>query len=105
MTAASFLLLASDLRNALTIDLVAMVITSSQFYLAILGVTAVALSQSRYAKYRKWSSVFGLMGQPFWFHATYTGQQWGIFAVCFVYSAVWCKGFYNNWLASPEPEE
>ena len=41
---------------------------------------------------RKWAPVFGLIGQPFWFYAAWTSQQWGIFALCFLYSLSWARG-------------
>ena len=73
---------------------------TSQIFIAIFGVTAVALSQSAFAERRRWTSVFGLLGQPFWFYAAWEAQQWGIFALCFLSTFSWGKGFYTNWIAS-----
>jgi nicotinamide riboside transporter PnuC len=73
---------------------------TDQLFIALFGVTAVALSQSAKESRRKWACVFGLIGQPFWFYAAWEAQQWGIFALCFLYSASWAKGFYTNWIAA-----
>lgn len=73
----------------------------SQASIAVFGVTAVALSQSVSASTRKWASIFGLVGQPFWFYSAATSQQWGIFVLCILYSAVWAKGFYSSWVNPP----
>jgi hypothetical protein len=27
-------------------------------------------------------------------------QQWGIFALCFLYTFSWVRGFRNNWMRS-----
>ncbi len=69
-----------------------------QIAIAILGVSAVYLSQDSRLEHRRWSSVLGLLGQPFWFWATWKAQQWGIFALCFVYTYAWARGFWNNWI-------
>ena len=72
----------------------------AQLFIALLGVTAVALSQSPLASRRRWASVFGLVGQPFWFYAAWDTEQWGIFALCILYTITWGKGFYSNWIAT-----
>jgi len=69
-----------------------------QFFIAVFGVTAIVLSQSKDFVVRKWSSVFGLLGQPFWFYSAYTTAQWGIFILCFFYLGAWMYGFYNHWV-------
>lgn len=69
-----------------------------QFFIALFGVTAVTLSQSQLPQRRKYASVFGLIGQPFWFYSAYTSEQWGIFALCILYTLSWANGFYVNWI-------
>jgi hypothetical protein len=69
-----------------------------QIGIMLTGVTAVFLSQSKSERLRKFACLFGLIGQPFWFYATYTAEQWGIFAVCFLYTFSWARGFWNYWL-------
>lgn len=73
---------------------------TAQIFIALLGVTATMLSQSALADRRRWASVFGLLGQPFWFYAAWEAQQWGIFTLCFLYTISWCKGFHTNWIAA-----
>lgn len=36
--------------------------------IALTGVSAIWLSQSKRDDYRKYASVLGLIGQPFWFY-------------------------------------
>ena len=72
--------------------------TISQLTIVFTGATAVGLSQTNSAKLRKFAPIFGLMGQPAWFYATFTAEQWGIFAISFVYLALWIMGFYNHWI-------
>lgn len=69
-----------------------------QLAIALFGVVAIWLSQAEHAKQRKWASVFGLLGQPFWFMATIKSEQWGMVAICILYSWAWARGFYLNWV-------
>ena len=69
-----------------------------QVGIAFTGLVAIGLSQTRSETTRKWASVFGLAGQPFWFYAAFSAEQWGIFVMSFAYSAMWTMGFYNNWV-------
>ena len=71
----------------------------SQFGIAIFGVTSIWLSQSVHEGRRRWASVIGLAGQPFWFWAAMEAHQWGIFCLCFLYTFAWAKGFWMHWKA------
>lgn len=75
----------------------------AQIFIAIFGVTAVALTQSVLESRRRWAPVFGLIGQPFWFYSAWETQQWGIFALCVLYTLTWAKGFYTSWIVKPVP--
>ncbi len=66
--------------------------------IVVFGCTAVYLSQDASAERRRWSSIAGLLGQPFWFLSAYAAHQWGVFAICLFYTFSWARGFYNNWL-------
>lgn len=70
----------------------------SQLAIAIFGLTAVWLSQSKSPRLQRWACIFGLLGQPFWFYATYIADQSGMFLLCFAYLAAWLRGFYNHWV-------
>lgn len=69
-----------------------------QIAIAFLGVTAIFLSQSANASQRRYACLFGLAGQPFWFYSAYSAEQWGIFILCFFYTAAWARGVKSNWL-------
>lgn len=69
-----------------------------QIVISITGLTAIGLSQIRSQRISRWASVVGLVGQPFWFYATFMASQWGMFALSFGFTAVWAFGFYNNWI-------
>lgn len=69
-----------------------------QIAIAIFGISAVWLSQEQSAERRKWAPVMGLLGQPFWLQQTASTHQWGMFVLCLVYTLVWARGFYNQWL-------
>jgi hypothetical protein len=69
-----------------------------QIAIACTGVTAIFLSQCKAEKARKYSSVFGLVSQPFWFYATIQAEQWGIVVLCFFYTLAWLKGFWMYWV-------
>ena len=69
----------------------------ANIFLAIVGVSAVWFSQSRDPKKAKWAPVLGLVGQPAWFYTSYVTGNWGIFVLCFFYTAAWGKGLYIHW--------
>jgi len=71
-----------------------------QIFIAFTGVTAIFLSQTGSDSTRKYASVFGLIGQPFWFYSAYVAEQWGIFILCFFYAIAWAKGFKMYWINS-----
>lgn len=70
-----------------------------QIGIALTGVTAIALSQDVRESWRKWACIFGLIGQPFWFYSSWMAEQWGIFALCFLYTLAWARGFKAHWMA------
>ena len=70
---------------------------TAQIAIAFLGVTAIFLSQSADARKRRFACLFGLAGQPFWFYSSFTAEQWGIFVLCFFYTAAWASGVKSNW--------
>jgi len=70
----------------------------AQLGIALFGVIGIWLSQDASAARRKWACIFGIVGQPFWFYATWTAEQYGMFGLCFLYSYAWGKGVYVNWI-------
>lgn len=70
----------------------------AQVGIAVCGVTAVWLSQDERVDRRRWSSVAGLLGQPFWMFETVSAGQWGILALTALYTWSWARGFYAHWV-------
>lgn len=69
-----------------------------QIAIAFTGVTAIWLSQSKEENWRRFACLFGLAGQPFWFWAAISAEQWGIFVLCCLYTISWARGVLNNWV-------
>lgn len=69
-----------------------------QVPLFVLTILAVAYSQAPNAKARKWSPIFGIAAQPFWFISTINASQWGIAALTVIYTAIYLYGFKVQWL-------
>ncbi|MFA9285738.1 hypothetical protein ACCQ08_13200 [Comamonas sp. SY3] len=69
-----------------------------QVAIAVLGAAAAWLSQARSESFRRWACIFGMLGQPFWFYASWKAEQWGIFAVSVLYALAWMKGLWVHWL-------
>lgn len=71
-----------------------------QFFIAATELIAMYLMQSNKYTDRKYSSIFGLLGQPFWFYASYTHEQWGSLFIGFFFTALWIKNFKYYWIDS-----
>ncbi|MEA3465525.1 MAG: hypothetical protein U9R29_05900 [Thermodesulfobacteriota bacterium] len=69
-----------------------------QIAIALTGVTAIWLSQDSRKQWRRYSCVFGLVGQPFWFYSSWKAQQWGVFVLCFFYTWAWIRGLRLYWM-------
>ena len=64
----------------------------SQIIIFVFGLTAIFLLS---CLKNRWGNVVGLLTQPFWYITTWYHQQWGLFALSFVYTLVWCIGIYR----------
>lgn len=70
-----------------------------QLWIALTGLTAVFLTQQTYRpEWARYACLLGLLGQPAWFYATLSAQQWGIFALSVFYTYAWWLGFKRHWL-------
>lgn len=69
----------------------------AQLFIALFGVTAIFLSQSPNPRTARFACLFGLAGQPAWFYATISAEQWGMVALCFFYSFAWARGVKTHW--------
>ena len=69
-----------------------------QILIGLTGGVAIWLTQDKRESVRRFACLFGLAGQPFWFYSSYDAEQWGIFALCFLYAWAWLKGFKIHWI-------
>lgn len=76
-----------------------------QILIALLGITAVWLSQDARRDRRRYACIFGLIGQPLWFYTTWQAEQWGIFVLSFAYTFAWIKGVRVYWLEKNHCDE
>jgi hypothetical protein len=70
-----------------------------QIGIALFGVTAVFLTQSKSANARKFACLVGMASQPFWIWAAIHAGQWGILIVNVLYTFAWGKGIWQHWIA------
>ncbi len=77
----------------------------SQVAITMIGVPAIYLSQSLDRNTRRWASVLGLGGQPFWYMMAYATSGWGVFVMSLFYTYAWWTGFKNYWLVAPDVNE
>lgn len=73
-----------------------------QIAIAILGVTAVWLTQQKREEWKRYACILGMCSQPFWFYPTWKAEQWGIFALSFAYTYSWYLGLKNHWLTKEQ---
>lgn len=69
----------------------------AQAIICVFGILAMWLVTSRSPRFRMYGCVAGLVAQPAWLYTTYSHEQWGIFAMSFLYTASWLRGLANNW--------
>ena len=74
-----------------------------QIGIILSGVIAVWLTQDKRTSWRRWACIFGVLAQPFWFYAAWKAEQWGIFAMCTLYSYAWARGLWTHWLSRHFP--
>ncbi len=73
-----------------------------QILIGLCGALAVFLSQDPRPRRQRWACIFGLISQPFWFDMAWRTHQYGVLALCFVYTASWARGFTAHWLGRRE---
>lgn len=69
-----------------------------QLMIALTGCIAIWLASDARLARRRWACLFGLAGQPFWFYAALTAEQWGILVLTVFYTAAWARGVYTYWI-------
>lgn len=75
-----------------------------QIAIGLCGCLSIYLSQSSEWKVRRWACAVGLLAQPFWFYMTWEAHQYGVFALCFLYTFSWLRGVWTHWICD-EPEK
>lgn len=69
----------------------------AQYAIVVFGIGAAWLSQSPNVKARAAAPWLGLAAQPAWLYATFTAEQWGMFASSIAYTFVWVRGVRTYW--------
>jgi NAD+ synthase (glutamine-hydrolysing) len=59
---------------------------------AVVGIAAIWLVNDPRASWQRWACILGLIGQPFWFYASWQANQWGIFLLSIAYALAWLRG-------------
>lgn len=70
----------------------------AQVGIALCGVTAIFLTQTKSRDLQRFACIFGLAGQPFWMWSAISADQWGILALTGLYAFAWGKGVWLHWL-------
>lgn len=68
----------------------------AQAIIAVCGVGAIYLV-GRKDRVRRWGYVLGLCAQPAWLYTTISHEQYGIAALCLLYTLSWANGLKNHW--------
>jgi hypothetical protein len=74
-----------------------------QVGIAVTGVTAIFLTQSKSGEARRYACLFGLAGQPFWIWSAWSASQWGVLLLTAFYTVAWTKGVWVHWFAMAKP--
>ena len=75
-----------------------MIDTFIQLGIIVFSTLAVYVTQNRNQNVVRWSSIFGLIAQPFWLVSLDMEEQFGAFTISLVYTIIYAKGFYVFWL-------
>lgn len=62
------------------------------------GALAIWLTQLGSRRASRAACLIGLVGQPFWLYATWSAEQWGMFALSVFYTGAWLVGVWNYWI-------
>lgn len=69
-----------------------------QILILFLSGTTILLVNANSLNLRRYASILGLAGQPFWIYSTFISSQWGMLALSVVYLYAWTKGFWRDWI-------
>lgn len=68
-----------------------------QLVIAVLAPAAIWTSNDSRDALRRWGPVLGLISQPAWYIAAIDAGQWGVLAVCPIYTLAWARGALRDW--------
>lgn len=68
-----------------------------QWSIFILSAIAGGLVAQKRDSIRRWGYIVGLASEPFWFWASISTEQWGVFGGCVVWTVIWGLGVWNHW--------
>lgn len=68
----------------------------TQFFIALFGLTAMALALSHDAKLRRYAPWMGIAGQPFWAHFAYTTGGWGLGLLVAAYTILYLRAIIRS---------
>lgn len=74
-----------------------MINTVCQVMIFVFGVITIFLLAQK-NRWQRWGYVVGLTGEIFWFISAFRTEQWGIFALSFVYTTCFILGIYNYFI-------
>ena len=69
-----------------------MIATALQAYIVVTAIAALACISDWSPRMRLAGYLIGLAGQPAWLVTTWWAEQWGLFAVSIVYTALYARG-------------
>lgn len=76
-------------------------LTIDQIVIATCGFCGIWFLSRRNAKLRRWGFITGLISQPFWIYATWTGKQLGMFILSIWYTYCIFDGFLKYFIMDP----
>lgn len=68
-----------------------------QFIIPVSACLAIWLLARDNRSLRRWGPLAGLVGQPFWFVATISAEQWGMLLVAVWFTWVYLETTYRYW--------
>lgn len=60
------------------------------------GATGAWLQSHHSMKHKYYGFIVGLLSQPLWFTITYLTHNWGIFVLCFWFTACYVRGIITH---------
>ena len=68
-----------------------------QLFIALFGLTAIALAMGGNPRHRQIAPVIGLAGQPFWAWFAWQSEGWGLGLLVAAYTVVYLLAIVRQW--------